>query len=158
MRTILVLCATIASVCALPAGASARTLQPSDPYDARIIAADHCNSTVQESGFAEAVLDQCKAVYDATVSLERSAQAMTPAQKSTIAIAKALSMLTITGGYTKLDGVLSARACKALEGINRALAGYDPGAPNGLEDLYGMLVKTRDTAIPKCRTGGHWPD
>ena len=158
MRAILVLCATLASVCALTSGVAARDLSPSDPYDARIIAADRCNSAARDAGFTEAVLDQCKAVYDATVSLERSAQAMTPAQKSTIAIAKGLSMLTISGGYSKRDGVLSARACKAIEGLDQALAGYDPAAPNGLEGLYDLLVKTRDAAIPKCRTGGHWPN
>ena len=158
MRSLPIACAILASLCALPSGVAARDLIPSDPYDAQIIAADHCNSAVRESGFSEAMLGQCKAVYDATVSLERSAQALTPAQKSTIAIAKGLSMLTISGGYTKLDGVLSARACKAVEGIDQALAGYDPAAPNGLEGLYELLVKTRDTAIPKCRTGGHWRD
>ena len=67
-------------------------------------------------------------------------------------------MMTVAGGYTKLDGVMSARACKAVEAIDLALAGYDPQAPNGLEGLYALLVKTRDAAIPKCRTGGHWPN
>ena len=158
MRTQYVAIVALAAAFGLPSGSAARELFPSDPYDARIIAADNCNSAVKDAGFTEAVLDQCKAVYDATVSLERSAQAMTPAQKSTLAIAKGLSMLTMSGGYTKLDGALGARSCKAVEGIDQALAGYDPAAPNGLEGLYDLLVKTRDAAIPKCRTGGHWPN
>lgn len=157
MRTIFVLCATLASASALHSGADARTLRAADPYDARIIAANNCNSAVKDGGFTEALLTQCKGVYDATVSFERSARAMTRAQKSTLAIAKGLSMLTISGGYTKLDGVLSARACKAVEAIDLALVGYDPAASNGLEDLYNLLANTRDAAIPKCRIGGHWP-
>ena len=66
--------------------------------------------------------------------------------------------LTVSAVSAKLDGVMSARACKAIAAIDRALAGYDPAVPNGLEGLYALLVKTRDAAIPKCRTGGHWPN
>lgn len=158
MRTEYVAIVVLAAAFGLPSVSAARELFPSDPYDARIIAADNCNSAVEERGFTEETLDGCRSVYDATVKLERSAQSMSPAQKSTLAIAKGLSMLTITGGYVKLDGALSARACKAVEGIDQALAGYDPAAPNGLEDLYAVLVMTRDSAIPKCRIGGYWPN
>lgn len=158
MRTQFVLCLALGAAIGAASPGAARDLNPSDPYDARIIAADHCNSAFEESGFSEAQLNRCKAMYDATVSFERSAQAMTSAQKNTIAIAKGLSMLTLSGGYTKLDGALSARACKAVEGMDQALAGYDPVAPNGLEELYAMLVTIRGSAIPKCRIGGHWPN
>ena len=142
----------------LPSAAAARNLIPSDPYDARGIAAYHCNKATTEGDYSAERLAQGKAVYDATVAFERSVQAMSAEQRSTLAIAKGLSMMTVAGGYTKLDGVMSARACKAVEAIDLALAGYDPQAPNGLEGLYALLVKTRDAAIPKCRTGGHWPN
>ena len=141
-----------------PSAAQARTLIPSDPYDARILAAYHCNKATTEGDFSAERLARCKAVYDATVAFERSEPAMSPAQRSTLAIAKGLSMMTVSAVSAKLDGVMSARACKAIEAIDLALAGYDPRAPNGLEGLYELLVKTRDVAIPKCRTGGHWPN
>ncbi len=157
MKRISVCCAAIAGVLALSPAAGARNLYPSDPYDARVIAAYNCDKAVTADDYSAATLARCKAEYDTTVAFERSVQAMTPAQKSTLAIAKGLSMLTMSGGYTKLDGVLSARACKAVEGIDQALTGYDPAAPNGLENIYDLLVKTRDAAIPKCRMGGHWP-
>ena len=141
----------------LTSAADARTLIPSDPYDARVLAAYHCNKATTEGDYSADRLARCTAVYDATVAFERSAQAMSPAQKSTIAIAKGLSMMTVSAVSAKLDGVMSARACKAIAAIDRALTGYDPAAPNGLEGLYALLVETRDSAIPKCRTGGHWP-
>ena len=66
-------------------------------------------------------------------------------------------MMTLSAGYAELDGVMSARACQAIKGIVDALKGYDPAAPNDLEQLHDLLISTRDIAIPKCRIGGHWP-
>ena len=66
-------------------------------------------------------------------------------------------MMTVAAGYAQLDGMMSARACDAIRAIDLSLASYDTAAPNGLESLYNLIVSTRDVAIPKCRTGGHWP-
>ena len=104
------------------------------------------------------VLDKCRAIYDETVRFERSVPKMTAAQRNTLIVAKGLSMMTLAGGYLNLDGVMSARVCQIIRVIDRSLAGYDPSAPNGLEKLHQMLVNTRDNAVPKCRSGGHWPD
>lgn len=156
MRGFLAFSAMLAAGFALSAQGSARDLSHSDPYDARIIAAYNCNKVVAAGDYSESTLARCRAEYDTTVRFERSAQPMSPAQRSTIAVAKGLSMMTMAGGYTKLDGVLSARACKAIEAMDRSLNGYDPAAPNGLENLYALVANTRDVAIPKCRTGGYW--
>ncbi len=142
---------------ALPSAGVARTLIPADPYDARVLAAYHCNRAVTQGDYSEGRLARCKSVYDATVAFERSAQGMSAAQRSTIAIAKGLSMMTVAAGYAHVDGRMTARACAAVSGMDQALAGYDPAAPNGLEDIYALVAKTRDAAIPKCRIGGHWP-
>ncbi len=156
MKPRLMLLATLAAALAAPSGLAARTLLPDDPYDARIIAAHLCNRAAVKVDFDTNQLDQCRAVYDETVRVERSAVRMTPAQKNALVIAKGLSMMTLSSGYAKRDGVMSARACQAIAGIDQALARYDPASPNGLESLYKLLVQTRDTAIPKCRIGGHW--
>ena len=146
-----------AALIATASPASARNLIPSDPYDARVLAAYHCNKTTLDNGYTESRIAQCKAVYDATVTFERTVQAPTAAQRSTLAIAKGLSMMTVSAGYAKLDGKMTARACQGIRAIDQSLAGYDPAAPNGLEGLHKLLVDTRDVAIPKCRIGGHWP-
>ena len=157
MKPRLILLATLAAALAAPSGLAARTLLPGDPYDARIIAEHYCNKAALEVGFEASQLDQCRAVYDETVRVERAAQRMTPSQQNAIVVAKGLSMMTLSSGYAKHDGVMSARACQAIAAIDQALASYDPASPNGLESLYDLLVKTRDIAVPKCRIGGHWP-
>ena len=149
--------AAVAAAAALPSPGVSRNLIPSDPYDARILAAYHCNKAVTEGDYSEGRLARCRSVYDATVAFERSAQAMRPAQRSTIALAKGLSMMTVAAGYAKVDGKMTARACEAVRAMDLALTGYDPAAPNGLEDIYALVAKTRDAAVPKCRIGGHWP-
>ncbi|MBH1945507.1 hypothetical protein I5L01_14875 [Erythrobacter sp. YJ-T3-07] len=156
MRRFLVLSATLAMAFALPAQGSARDLIRSDPYDARIVAAYNCNRIVAAGDFSDSTLARCRAEYDTTVQFERSVQGITPAQRSTIAIARGLSMMTMSGAYTRLDGVLSARACEAIRLMDQSLAGYDPAASSDLEDLYTLIANTRDVAMPKCRIGGHW--
>ena len=147
-----------AAVLAIPTGAGARNLNSADPYDSRIIAAYHCNNSATKVQFAESVLKECKSVYDATVRFESSVSStrITSAQRSTLAIAKGLSMMTMAAGYAELDGKMTKRACQAIKSIDDALKGYDAAASNGLEKLHNMLVTTRDVAIPKCRIGGHW--
>lgn len=137
-------------------GAGARNLLPSDPYDARILAADRCNKEAIQNGFTEALIARCKAEYDRTLAFERSAQNMAPAQRSALAIAKGLSMITVSAGYAKLDGKMTARACEGIRLMDQSLAGFDPAAPGGLEKMYALVARTRDVAIPKCRAGGHW--
>jgi len=158
MSALLVAAAMLGLSGVVPITASARDLLPSDAYDARIIAANRCNTAAKQGGFAPMVLDQCRAVYDETVRFERSVPEMTAAQRNTLIVAKGLSMMTLAGGYLNLDGVMSARVCQAVRTIDQTLSGYDPSAPNGLEKLHQMLANTRDGAVPKCRKGGHWPD
>ena len=149
--------AFLAAAAALAVPTTARNLVPSDPYDARILAAYNCNKAVVGGDYSETTIARCRAEYDKTVAFARTAQSPTPAQRNTLAIAKGLSMMTVAAGYAKIDGVMSARACQAIKGIDSALAGYVPAAPNGLEGLQTLLVNTRDEAIPKCRIGGYWP-
>ena len=156
MRSLIALAALLAATLAVPSGADARSLLPSDPYDGRIIAAHNCNNSAKAVGFGTMILAECRAVYDETVRFEQSRPQMTAAQKNAIAIAKGLSMMTLAAGYLDADGVMSARACAAIGGIDRSLAGYDTRVHNGLQKLHDLLVRTRDVAVPKCRKGGHW--
>jgi len=151
-----VLLAACAVALGAPSGAAARNLSSADPYDARVIAAHRCNQAADKGDYAERLLAQCRTVYEATVNFERSVQQPTRAQRNTRVIAKGLSMMTLAGGYAKIDGKMTARACQAMATLDQALAGYDPATPTGIEMLYTMLAKTRDVAVPKCRAGGHW--
>ena len=152
----LVLLAACTAALGAPSEAAARNLSPADPYDARVIAAHRCNEAATKGGYAEPLLAQCRAVYEATVSFERSAPQPTSAQRNTLSIAKGLSMMTVAGGYAKIDGKMTARACQAIATLDQALAGYDPATQTGLEMLYTMLANTRDVGVSKCRAGGHW--
>ena len=84
-------------------------------------------------------------------------KAPTPEQRTVLAIAKSLPMLTITAAYAARDGVMSARTCRAVRMMSQPLLDYDPAAADGLEPFYELVVKTRDESTPKCRLGGHWP-
>ena len=157
MRPLLAALGTLLAALPMPSDAQARTFSRADPYDARIIAAHRCNSAAVNGGYTEPLIAECKAVYDATILFERSAQASTPAQRTALAIAKSLPMMTIAAGYAVQDGVMSARTCQAIRMMSQPLADYDPAAANGLEPFHQLLVQTRDQGIPKCRQGGHWP-
>ena len=109
MKAVLVAAAALGASATGPTSASARDLLPSNPYDARIIAANRCNTAARQGGFAPMVLDKCRAIYDETVRFERSVPKMTAAQRNTLIVAKGLSMMTLAGGYLNLDGVMSAR-------------------------------------------------
>lgn len=157
MKPSIALALTCAFALCGAANAHARDLNSADPFDARIIAAYHCNKAVMDAGYTEPGVARCKSVYDVTVTFEGSVSQATAAQRSTIAIAKGLSMMTVAAGYAKMDGKMTARACGAIKIIDQSLTGYSRAAPNGLEGLYDLLVETRDVAVPKCRIGGHWP-
>ncbi|MDN3646355.1 hypothetical protein QWY75_09095 [Pontixanthobacter aestiaquae] len=145
----------ITSLAPITGTANARNLNAQDIYDARIIAAHNCNNTAKAAEYSEAAIDRCAAIYQATLKIERDAADATPQQRNTLAIARGLSMLTVGAGYAKLDGKMTARACRAVAALQQALALYTAGASPGLEGLYSLLTNTRDVSVPKCRQGGH---
>lgn len=155
-RTLALSLGLIATLCAATS-ADARPLLPSDPFDARVLAAYHCNKSTMDLGYTEARIAKCKLEYDRSLAFEQSAQELTAAQRSTLAVAKSLSMMTVAAGYAKIDGKMTARACQAIRSIDTSLTQYDAAAPNGLEGLHKLLVDTLEVSIPKCRIGGHWP-
>ena len=92
MKAVLVAAAALGASATGPTSASARDLLPSNPYDARIIAANRCNTAARQGGFAPRVLDKCRAIYDETVRFERSVPKMTGAPRFEISSQKPQSV------------------------------------------------------------------
>lgn len=134
---------------------AAETLDPNDPYEARVIAAYNCNGGANPVAYTDAVVRRCAIAYQRTVDLLQSAGNAQPRQINMMALARSLAAMKVAAGYGVLDGAMTERACLATRLLAAATNDYQAGVTPDWDAIHAAAVVARDNGMPKCVTQDH---